>query len=80
MVLAEVEVASPMELDDAPRGSREIGGELLVVHHHGLRAPPCLPASVMQPAGEVHLIGVDEEVGVECVDGARSLHPHQQGC
>src|SRR5258705_10194285 len=36
------------------------------------------PAAVAQPLGEVDLVGVDEEVGIEVVDLRRRLAPDEQ--
>ena len=77
MVLAHVQVAVARHFDDPPLGDG-VGGELLVVDRHRAGHVQAAPARVAQAAGEVDLVGVDEEVGVEVVDLRGRRAPDQQ--
>ena len=78
-VLAEVEVAVAVELNDAAGHRLGVGAELVVVDRLRSRDEQDAPARVSQPPAEVGLVGVDEEVAVEPADLLRGLAPYQHG-
>ena len=77
VVLAHVQVAIARELHDPPLG-HGVGGELLVMDRDGARHIEAVPADVAQSPGEVDLVGVDEEVGVEIADLLGGVAPDEQ--
>ena len=79
MVLAHVEVAVAVEFDDAREAGDEVGRELVVVDGLGGGDEERVPAGLGEPLGEVALVVVDEEIGVEVADLGRGLAADQQG-
>ena len=88
VVLAHVEVAVAVEFDDPRQAGGEVGGELVVVDGGGAGDEELVPAGVGEPLGEVALVVVDEEVGVQVADlrrpprggpAARSTAPSRPG-
>src|SRR5689334_1400956 len=76
-MLAHVGLSATLELDDASRSGGAVGGELLVVDgpRGGYVEDP--PTGVVEPLLEVHLLRVDEEVGVQVADTLRRLTPQE---
>src|SRR5437588_605055 len=79
VVLAHVEIPVAGEFDDPPLRHR-VAGQLLVVDGGRRRDVHAVPARVSQPASEVDLVRVHEEVGVEVVDLRGGRTSHQQRC
>ena len=78
VVLAHVEVAVAVEFDDAGEAGGEVSRELVVVDRLGPGDEELVPAGVGEALGEVALVVVDEELGVEIVDRRRRLAPNQE--
>ena len=76
-MLAHVGLAATVELDDASRSGRAVGGELLVVDGPRGRDVEDPPAGVADALLEVHLLRVDEEVGIQVADLLGRLAPHE---
>ncbi len=77
VVFAHVQVAVAGHFHDPPL-CRRAGGQLLVVDRARAGHVQAAPTGVAQAAGEVDLVGVDEEVGVHVPDLRRRLAAHEQ--